>query len=130
MGSIAIVMPGNRRTPLPGGAVIWNTGVFMQLRTYAVADKFPYHRVTASFDIPLHRAADIADAVARHSRLDSRSNRLSRVASISACASSETLPHGKVHALSPLNPSIDCANVNGDDVALFEIFRVLKVCRG
>ena len=28
-----------------------------------MADKIPYHRVTARFDIPLHRTADISQAV-------------------------------------------------------------------
>ena len=36
----------------------------MELRTYSVADEISYHRVTASFDIRLHRMAHIANAVA------------------------------------------------------------------
>ena len=53
-----------------GGAVIGNAGVLVELRTYSVADEISYHRVTASFDIRLHRVADIANAVARDSLLN------------------------------------------------------------
>ena len=103
----------------------------MQLRAYAVADKFPYHRVTASFDILLHRGADIADAVARLRSLDSLArNRLSRVASIKLLCFFGNLAAREGPCVVSVESLIDCANVNADDVALFEDSRVLKVCRG
>ena len=35
-----------------------------------MADELPYNRVTTHLDIPLHRGANIADAIARHRRFD------------------------------------------------------------
>ena len=42
----------------------------MQLRTYSVADKIPYHRVAARLDIPLDRATNIPNAGSDLSGLD------------------------------------------------------------
>ena len=47
-----------------GSTKIGNTGVFMQVRAYSVADELPYHRVTTHLDIPLDGGADIADPAA------------------------------------------------------------------
>ena len=93
----------------------------MQLRTYAVADKFPYHRVIASFDILLHCGADIADAVARHSLFNRKEQALSgRIHQLLCFFGNLAAREGP--CVVSVESLIDCANVNGDDVALFENF--------
>src|SRR5699024_8063804 len=59
-----------------GRAVIGYAGIFVQLRTYSVADEFSYHRVIASFDILLHRVADVPQAVARAGLFDAAAQSL------------------------------------------------------
>lgn len=81
-------------------AVIGYAWVFVQFRTYAVADKISYHRVTASFDILLNSVAYVTTRLKARACLIP-SYRLSFVASSKACASALILPQGNVKALSP-----------------------------
>ena len=91
---------GQQPRPASGCSEIGYAGILVQVRAYSVADELPYNRVTTHLDIPLHRGANIADAIARHRRFDAFVQAFA-VASIRACASLDTSPAGKVAALSP-----------------------------
>ena len=91
----------------------------MQLRTYAVADKFAYHRVIASFDILLHRGANIAQPVAGACLVDCKEEAFAcRVQKL--LRFHRDLPAGEGPCVVAVEALVKRADVNRDDVALLE----------
>src|SRR5699024_5063988 len=100
-------------------AVIGNTWIFMELRTYSVADEFSYHRVTASFDILLDRTAAIAEASSRNRMSDSDKQSLSGSDHQFLCLHAD-LSTGKGPCVVAVEALIKSADVKADNVAPFE----------
>ena len=91
----------------------------MQLRTYSVADKIPYHRVAARLDIPLDRAANIPNAGPGLGGLDALKEAF-------ACDIHKALgflayiPTREGICIVAIKSLVKGASVNADNVALLE----------
>ena len=91
----------------------------MQLRTYAVADKFAYHRVIASFDILLNRGADIAQPVAGARLVNGKEKALARCVE-QLLRFLRDFPAREGPCVVAVEAFVERANVDGDDVALLQ----------
>ena len=99
-------------------AVIGYAWVFVQFRTYAVADKISYHRVTASFDILLNSVAYVTDTVEGKSLFNSLIQTPFCGVKQSLCVCTD-FATGECKGVVAVKSPVESANIHAYYVALF-----------